>query len=114
MLLGLITSEIKMSRSQISSNELLINFQEGLRNLLAGTIIPCEQRPNPSLSRVRFVPSIAHISLSGEWVGGNSVTGGVSTVARPPFLPLPLWGPFCALSTFWPPLFLTCLLRLNV
>ena len=100
-LLDLITTEAKMYRSQISSNELPITFLEDLRNISPCTIIPGGKRPNPSLSCLIFVPSRTHILLSKERVEENSVTSGASTVSRPPVMPLPLGGG--AFLTFAPP-----------
>ena len=71
-----------MSRSHISSNELLITCQQVLRNVLAGTIIPGEQRPNPSLSFLRFTPPRTHILLYRERIGENPGTVGDSPVSR--------------------------------
>ena len=54
MLLELIISDVKILRSQISNSDLLTTSQKGLRSLLAGTITPGEQKPNPSLRYLRF------------------------------------------------------------
>ena len=100
MLLDLITSDVKMARSKISNIDFLITFQKGLRSLLPVTIMTGGERPDPSLSSIRFVPSRTQIWLSKEWAGGNSVTGGASALSGPPSAPVPLGGGLRLLSPF--------------
>ena len=64
MSVDLIRSEIKISRSQTSNSTLLIAQRAVLGRLFPGRMVPGEQRPNPSLSCLRFAPSIEQILLS--------------------------------------------------
>ena len=57
MIVDLVTSEVKILRSQTSNSNLHITPQGGLRILLVCSIIPGVQRPNSSLSRPIFFPS---------------------------------------------------------
>ena len=60
----LICSEVKKSGLRISKRDLLMAFQNVSDCLSPGTMIPGEQRPRPSLSCLRFVPSSTQILLS--------------------------------------------------
>ena len=70
-----------MFRSTRSNSDLLMTFQKVLRVPLPGNMIPGDQRPNPSLSFLRFVPSRTHISRPPERIEENSVTRGDSAVS---------------------------------
>ena len=73
--LGLITSDVAISRSQVSNSALLMTSQKGLRIPCAGSIIiPVENRRNPSISCLRFVPSRTHNLLSRDCVLEKSTT----------------------------------------
>ena len=76
MFVDLITSEVKILRPHTSNCNVINTFQNGLRSLLAGSMIPGGQRPTPALSCLKFVPSRKKILLSIERFGGNSCTGG--------------------------------------
>ena len=104
MLLDLITSEVKILRSLISSSDLPLTFQNDLRSLFSGTITPGGKRHKPSLSFLRFVPSRKQISLYKECLEENPGTvGGASTAVWPPFFPVPFPGCFRLLSPLLPP-----------
>ena len=70
----LITSEIKILRPPTSSSTLLIAFRHVSRCLFAGCMVTGEQRPNPSFSCLRFVPSNTQILLSRDWLEESSCT----------------------------------------
>ena len=81
MALGRINSEVKILISRIAGRDPLMAFQTSLRIRRAGSIIPGEHRPIPSLSCVRFVPPNTHTLLPMLCDIEKSITDGDATVS---------------------------------
>ena len=82
-----IRSEVERPLLQIFNNFRLITFQGNLDCLFSGMLIPCEQRPNPSHSCLRFVPPSTKILLSGKGLARVFYTAlGAASPTLPPFL----------------------------
>ena len=74
MFVDLITSEVKILRPQTSNSTFSYCVPGRFALSFSGCMIPGEQRHNPSLSWLRFVPSNTQILLSRDWVAEISRT----------------------------------------
>ena len=102
MFVDMLAFEVKILRPETSNSTSLIAPQNVLRCLPPGCMIAGEQRPNPSLSCLRFFPYNAQILLSRDWIEESPCTVSVGASALSPFRPLssPFPFPFGPLAPF--------------